>query len=124
MRLFGEDHASARKEVVEHFLTLEKGMMAFRSEGPFFLGEKMSMVDVVLAPLVTWFPSFESLGKLKFPSPDQCGRIYKWLDMMRELPSVEASVPPPDLLLQELTNWRSYFAERFPGGLYGNLPQE
>lgn len=124
LRWFGEDHESARKEVVEHFVTLENGMKAISPEGPFFLGEKMSLVDVVLAPLVTWLPSFESLGNLKFPGPVQCGRIYKWLATMREIPSVEASVPLPELLLKELTNWRSYFAERFPGGLYGNLPQE
>lgn len=117
MKRFGEDHATARKEVVEHFLTLENGMKAIGSDGPFFLGEKMSLVDVVLAPLVTWFSCFEALGELKFPGPEQCGRIYKWLATMRELPSVAASVPPADWLLQSVTETRRYIAEHFPGGL-------
>jgi len=117
MKRFGEDHATAREEVVKHFLTLENGMRAIGSEGPFFLGEKMSLADVVLAPLVTWLPSFESLGELKFPGPEQCGRIYKWLATMREHPSVAASVPPVDWLLQYVADTRRYIAEHFPGGL-------
>lgn len=123
LKWFGEDHATARKEVVEHFLTLESGMRAIGSEGPFFLGKKISLADVVLAPLVTWLLTFEALGELKFPGPEQCGRIYKWLATMREHPSVAATVPPSDWLLQDIANRRRYIAEHFPDGLYGKLPQ-
>lgn len=117
MKRFGEDHATAREEVVQHFLTLENGMKAIGSEGPFFLGENMSLADVVLAPLVTWLPCFEALGEFKFPGPEQCVRIYKWLAMMRELPNVTASVPSADWLLQSVTETRRFIAEHFPGGL-------
>jgi glutathione S-transferase len=124
LKLVGEDHATARKEAVEHFLTLENGMRATGSEGPFFLGEKMSLVDVMLAPLVPWFLTMEALGELKFPGPEKCGRIYKWLATMREHPSVAASVPPSDWLRQEMVAMRRYIVEHFPGGIKGKLPQQ
>jgi len=116
MKKFGEEHATARKEIVEQFITLEEGMAAILSEGPFFFGERMSLADVALAPLVSWLPSFEALGELKFPGPEQCGRMHKWLDAMGEHPNVVASVPPADWLLQYTVNLRQYIAEHYPGG--------
>lgn len=123
LRRVGEDHATARKEVVEHFLTLEKGMRAIGSEGPFFLGEKMSMADVMLAPLITWLLTFEELGDFKFPGPDKCARIHKWLAAMREHPSVAASLPSSDWLWENIAAWRRYILEHFPDGLYSKFPQ-
>lgn len=117
MKRFGEEHATARKEVVEQFITLEEGMRAIGSEGPFFLGEKMSLADVALAPLVPWLPSFETLGDLKFPGPEQCGRMHTWLNAMRHHPNVVASVPTVDWLLPYTINFRRFVAEHYPGGL-------
>lgn len=124
LRRVGEDHATARKEVVEHFVTLEKGMRAIGSEGPFFLGEKMSMADVMLAPLITWLRTFEELGEFKFPGPEKCGRIHKWLAAMRQHPTVAASLPPPEWLWENIAAWRRYILDNFPGGLYNNFPQK
>jgi len=116
MKRFGEEHATARKEIVEQFITLEDGMSAIGSKGPFFFGERMSLADVALAPLVSWLPSFEALGELKFPGPEQCGQMHKWLDVMRELPNVVASVPPADWLLQYTANLRRHIAQHLSGG--------
>lgn len=117
IKRFGEEHATAREEIVEQFITLEEGMRAIGSVGPYFLGDKMSLADVALVPLVPWLPSFEVLGELKFPGPEQCGRMHKWLEAMRELPNVVASVPPADWLLQYTATLRQYIAEKFPGGV-------
>nr|AGC13138.1 tau class glutathione S-transferase [Pinus tabuliformis] len=116
MKRFGEEHATARKEIVEQFITMEEGMRAIGSEGPYFLGDQMSLADVALVPLVPWLPSFEALGELKFPGPEQCGRMHKWLDAMRELPNVVASVPPADWLSQYTATLRRFIAEHYPGG--------
>lgn len=117
LKRFGAEHETARKEIVEQFITLEEGMRAIGSVGPFFLGEKMSLADLALAPLVPWFPSFEALGDLKFPGPEQCGRMHEWLNAMREDPNVVDSVPTADWLLEYTTNFRRYIEEHYPGGL-------
>jgi len=117
MKRFGEEHATARKEVVEHFITVEEGMRAIGSVGPFFLGEKMSLADVALAPLVPWLTSFEVLGELKFPGPEQCSRMHEWLKAMREDPNVVACLPSVDRLLEYTTNFRRFIEEHYPGGL-------
>jgi len=118
LKKFGEEHATARKEIVEQFITLEEGMKSIGSEGPFFLGERMTLADVALVPLVPWLPSFEALGDLKFPGAEQCGRMHKWLDAMREHPNVVASVPTDEWLLQYTENFRQFIAVHYPGGLW------
>lgn len=117
MKRFGEEHATARKEIVEQFITLEEGMRAIGSVGPYFLGQKMSLADLALVPLVPWFTSFEALGDLKFPGPEQCGRMHEWLNAMREDPDVVASVPTADWLLNYTLNFREYIKKHYPGGL-------
>ncbi|GLJ17118.1 hypothetical protein SUGI_0296220 [Cryptomeria japonica] len=114
MKRFGEEHEIARKDNVEQFVTLEKGMIG---EGPFFLGGEMSLADVALAPLVPWMASFEALGDLKLPDAQQCGRMHRWLAVMRENPNVLASVPESDWLLNYTINFRQYISEHYPGGL-------
>jgi len=117
LKRFGEEFETARKEVVEKFITMEEGMAAIGSEGPFFFGERMTLVDLVLAPVISWLPAFEALGDIKFPGPEQCRRIHKCLDAMRELPNVVATVPPADWVVQYTGELRRYVAEHHPGGV-------
>ncbi|GLJ17113.1 hypothetical protein SUGI_0296160 [Cryptomeria japonica] len=114
MKKFGEEHETARKDIVQQFVTLEKGMIG---EGPFFMGGRMSLVDVALVPLVPWMASFETLGELKFPDAEQCGRMHRWLAAMRENSNVIASVPDSDWLLSYTIKLRGYISEHFPGGV-------
>ncbi|GLJ17112.1 hypothetical protein SUGI_0296140 [Cryptomeria japonica] len=115
MKRFGEEHETARKDIVQQFETLEKGMIG---EGPFFMGGRMSLVDVALVRLVPWMASFEALGDLKFPDAQQCGRMHRWLAAMRENPNVIAFVPDSDWLLNSTINVRQYISEHHLGGLF------
>eukprot|EP01018_Ginkgo_biloba_P016498 Gb_25700 [translate_table: standard] len=114
MKRFGKEHETARKEVIEQFITLEEGMRAIGSEGPFFLGTGISLADLALAPLVPWMASFEALGDLKFPDADKCSRMHQWLAAMRERPSVVASVPHSDWLLHSSAKFRAWILKNLP----------
>uniref|UniRef100_A0A0C9S7J8 glutathione transferase n=1 Tax=Wollemia nobilis TaxID=56998 RepID=A0A0C9S7J8_9CONI len=114
MKKFGEEHETARKEIVKQFVTLDRAMSA---EGPFFLGEKMSLADVALVPLLPWMTSFEVLGDLKFPDAQECGRMHRWLAPMRANSNAVASVPGSDWLLQYTTNLRRWVSQNLPKGI-------
>uniref|UniRef100_A0A0C9S536 glutathione transferase n=1 Tax=Wollemia nobilis TaxID=56998 RepID=A0A0C9S536_9CONI len=113
MRKFGEEHETARKEIVEQFVTLDRAMSA---EGPFFLGEKMSLADVALVSLLPWMTSFEVLGDLKFPDSQECGRMHRWLATMRANSNAVASILDSDSLLEDTTNLRRRISENLPHG--------
>uniref|UniRef100_A0A0C9RTV3 glutathione transferase n=1 Tax=Wollemia nobilis TaxID=56998 RepID=A0A0C9RTV3_9CONI len=114
LKKFGEEHETTRKDVVEQFVTLDKAMSA---EGPFFFGDKMSLADVALAPLVPWMASFEALGELKFPDAQECSHMHRWLATMRANANVVASLPNSSEFLEYTTNMRRRIAEKFPKGL-------
>jgi glutathione S-transferase len=55
--------------------------MAKLSDGPFWLGSEISLVDL------TYYPFFERFGALAYyrdvAIPDDCLRIIRWLEIMR-----------------------------------------
>lgn len=109
----GEEHMNARLVTVGYFKIMEKGMRTIGSNGPFFLGDKLTLADVALAPFVAWLPSFETFGKIKFAGPEQCGHMHKWLAAMRGHPNVVACSPPSEWLLKVCTELRPLGVEKY-----------
>jgi glutathione S-transferase len=78
---------SRRRELHARFAQLEKVIDA---NGPFFAGERFSMVDAAFAPVFRYFEVFGALGVGGFF--DGLPRVQAWRDALAHRPSVRAAV--------------------------------
>lgn len=119
MKKVGEEHDAARRDILAQFSWFEKGLAETAAEagegngGPFFFGkDRPSLPDVVMASLVSWKETYESLGGFTFPGPEQCPRMHRWLSAMAQLPSVTPAVPDKSRLLTHCTLFREAVLQR------------
>ena len=77
---------------------LTKLVDAAHPDGPFFLGRKISFVDVQLAP---WLLRFSRVLKpyRGWPDPEEGSRWAKWVDAVEGCPEVKATTSTDDLYL-------------------------
>ncbi|MBT5432516.1 MAG: glutathione S-transferase family protein [Alphaproteobacteria bacterium] len=82
--------AVLRGKVIADMRTIEFDGMAKLSDGPFWLGAEVSLIDM------TFYPFFERFGMLSHyrdvAIPDDCVRLTRWLNLMRERESVKATM--------------------------------
>lgn len=75
-----------REKVVADLRWMEFEGMARLSDGPFWMGSEITLVDL------TFYPFFERFGALSYyrgvQIPDDCLRIIRWLEIMRVRKSV------------------------------------
>ena len=76
--------------VADKFRFLESEGLRKLSEGPFFLGSEVSMVDVHYMPFMERFPCYAALWGAQLP--DDCTRLKAWFDTMQERPSHKKTV--------------------------------
>lgn len=91
--LYEKDEAKQdelRAKVIEDLRYIEFEGMAKLSDGPFWLGSEISLVDL------TYYPFFERFGALTHyrgvQIPDDCLRLIRWLEIMRERKSAKATM--------------------------------
>lgn len=60
------------------------------SEGPYWMGEQFTLVDVHYAPFVERFPCYQDLWGAQWP--DECTRLRKWFDAVSERHSFKATM--------------------------------
>jgi glutathione S-transferase len=75
-----------REELRARFGQLEE---VLAERGPFFAGERFSMVDAVFAPVFRYFEVFGALGVGGFF--DGLPRVQAWRDALAQRPSVRAA---------------------------------
>jgi glutathione S-transferase len=79
-----------REKVTADLRKIEFDGMAKLSDGPFWLGAEISLLDM------TYYPFFERFGMLSHyrgvTIPDDCLRLIRWLNLMRERESVKATM--------------------------------
>lgn len=79
-----------KEKVADELIFAEReGFVALAGDGPFWLGEQCSLVDV------TWYPFFERFGVMKhyrgMDIPAECKRLNEWFTIMQQRESVEAT---------------------------------
>jgi glutathione S-transferase len=77
-----------RAKLRGRFETLEAAL----GDGPWFAGERFSLVDAVFAPVFRYWELFDTLGN--FGSFDGLPRVTAWRQALRERPSVIDAVSP------------------------------
>lgn len=88
-----------RDELLARLSQLEPELSA---QGPYFEGERFSMVDAVFAPVFRYFDAFEAAGLGPFTA--HVGRVHAWRQALADRPSVRDAVSTdyPGRLMQFL----------------------
>lgn len=74
----------------EMFARIEHELEERQGDGPWFAGEKFSLVDAVFAPVFRYFDVFDGLGE--FGVLDGKPRVSAWREALAERPSVAEAV--------------------------------
>ena len=97
-----------REKIEMHLHRLESGMASLSGSGPFWLGDKVSLIDLAIYPFFERLPAWEHYRGITIP--EDCKRLKEWRDAMADLPSVK-----------EIATSADYYIERYIN--YANPPQ-
>lgn len=94
-----QEQEQGRREFLEALLYIEQeGLGKLSGDGPYWLGERLSLVDI------SFYPWFERLPVLehfrKFTLPSETPRLQKWWNAVRDRESVRAVENPVNFYLE------------------------
>jgi glutathione S-transferase len=94
-----QQQAEAAKEVAEHLQFIEEEGLQKRSEGPYWLGQEISLVDL------TYYPWFEQVVVLEhfrgFQFPAGLDRLKQWWEAVASRESVRAIAKPQEFYIKQ-----------------------
>lgn len=91
----GEELKVAIDSAVECLATLEEALGSLGKEPPFFGGATVGYVDIIMGPLVAWFPAMEALGGFKIPFTDRFPLLHAWVEALKGS-SIASVLPEPE----------------------------
>lgn len=96
-----QEQEQGRREFLEALLYIEQeGLGRLSGDGPYWLGESFSLVDISFYP---WFERLPVLEHFRqFTLPAETPRLKQWWNVVRDRPSIQAVANPV-----------SYYVERF-----------
>jgi glutathione S-transferase len=89
-----EERARKLRDCLDY---MEKEGLA-ETPGSFWMGKKVSLVDLSFYPFFERFPALEHYRG--FQIPRSCPKILHWIESMQSRPSVQAEASPPDFYIQ------------------------
>ncbi|MBW4650595.1 MAG: glutathione S-transferase family protein [Kastovskya adunca ATA6-11-RM4] len=91
------------KEFKEHLLFMERGISQTSSNGSYWFGNELSLVDLTFYP---WFERWSVLEHYRGLSiPDECQHLKRWWDAMSKRDSVQTIINPSDFYIKEYENY-------------------
>jgi len=98
-----ERQAVHAQKLTEALLMMEHEGLGKLSDGPYWLGDEVSLVDLSFLPHLQ---RFCALGHYRdFHIPEECVLLKAWLQLMLQRPSVQAMSPSEETLIG---NWSKY----------------
>ncbi|HEY9659958.1 MAG TPA: glutathione S-transferase family protein [Allocoleopsis sp.] len=96
-----QEQEQGRREFLEALLYIEQeGLGRLSGDGPYWLGDSFSLVDISFYP---WFERLPVLEHFRqFTLPSETPRLKQWWNVVRDRPSIQAVANP-----------LSYYIERF-----------
>ncbi|EOY13724.1 Glutathione S-transferase TAU 19 [Theobroma cacao] len=83
----GEEQETGKKEFIECLKLLEGEL----GDKPYFGGENLGYVDVVLVPFYSWFLAYEKCGNFSIEA--ECPKLIAWAQRCLQKESVSKSLP-------------------------------
>ncbi|XP_007022199.2 PREDICTED: probable glutathione S-transferase [Theobroma cacao] len=83
----GEEQEAGKKEFIECLKLLEGEL----GDKPYFGGENLGYVDVVLVPFYSWFLAYEKCGNFSIEA--ECPKLIAWAKRCLQKESVSKSLP-------------------------------
>ncbi len=104
-------HAAAVARLGEVLRFIEQQALAQRSpDGPFFLGDRLTLVDLQFAPFFERWGLYEQLGGAEWPA--DCTRLRAWLSAMQDRPSWQQTCQPVERHIEAHHEMRARIAGR------------
>lgn len=95
--------AEMKQKVAKDLERIETEGMRQLSDGPYWLGETVSLVDL------TYYPFFERFGAIAHlratAIPETCTRLRAWYDLMRARPSAQATAHDEAYYRDRFAKW-------------------
>ncbi|XP_057842161.2 probable glutathione S-transferase [Cryptomeria japonica] len=106
-----EAQEQAKREMLENLQFLEGALKEMSAGGslPFFGGKDFGFLDIALAPYVSWFHIFETIGNFKIPFETEYPLVDAWGKRCMERESVKKILPSFDRLLERVFQVRKKF---------------
>ncbi|KAI9086923.1 hypothetical protein K1719_031084 [Acacia pycnantha] len=83
----GEEQEAAKKEFIECLKLLEQQL----GDKPYFGGDSLGYLDVVIVPFYSWFEAYEKFGNLNIEA--ECPKFIAWAKRCLQKESVAKSLP-------------------------------
>ncbi|KAL3748462.1 hypothetical protein ACJRO7_009668 [Eucalyptus globulus] len=100
LRTDGEAQERAVKEMHEKLKVLEEGIKgSYPGGSPFFNGDNMGLLDVVVCSILGNHKVREEVLGVKFLDPDKYPTVTSWVKALTELPLVKEAMPPHEKLV-------------------------
>ena len=78
-----------RDKLREVFRFMENEGLRKLSDGPFWMGEQLTLVDIQFAPFVERFPCYQDLWDAEWPA--ECTRLRRWFDSVSQRSSFQTT---------------------------------
>lgn len=103
-----------KKDIKDCFIVLDKAFQNLSGGKPYYGGDCLGLVDVVLASYIPWFVAFEKFGDFKLPDEEECPHLNAWIRTTVENSTVKevmGSIPPNALM--EFAHRKRFGVKRF-----------
>lgn len=93
------------EEITQHLHFIEHEGLRKISDGPYWFGQEVSLVDISYYP---WFERWAALEHYRGVTlPEDCSRLQAWWQTMKELPSVQATACPGEYHIEQYARYAS-----------------
>ncbi|KAL7747934.1 hypothetical protein RI367_006681 [Sorochytrium milnesiophthora] len=100
--------AEEQRKAEEQVLVAARGLNALlvsnSAKGPYALGDRFTIADVLTAPFVTRIYMLEEFRDWKLPLTSEFARINQWIDALNQRASVQVSSMPKQMLIDMYRN--------------------
>lgn len=90
----GEDQEASKKDFMEALKTLQGQM----GDKPYFGGQELGFLDLVLISYSPWFYTFETFGNFKIET--ECPKIAEWMKRCAQRESVSKNLADPQKIYE------------------------
>ena len=97
-----EERENAKQKLLDGFARISAEMA--RSEGPFFAGAEIGMVDIAFAPFINRLIIAEVFFNFKIPKTERYTGFHKWWEAVQKHPSYMETKVDDDFLLEYARN--------------------